>query len=38
MYGIPALLILILLFWILFGRVGLIRKIWRLVGAGKSGG
>jgi hypothetical protein len=36
-YGIPALIILILLFWILFGRVGLIRKIWRLVGAGKNG-
>jgi hypothetical protein len=37
MYGIPALFILILLFWILFGRIGLIRKIWRLVAAGKSG-
>jgi hypothetical protein len=31
-YGIPALLILILLFWILFGRIGLIRRVWRLVG------
>jgi hypothetical protein len=31
-YGIPALLILILLFWLLFGRIGLIRKVWRLAG------
>lgn len=38
MYGVPALLILTLLFWILFGRVGLIRKIWRLVGTKKNGG
>jgi hypothetical protein len=29
-YGIPAILILILLFWILFGRIGLIKKLWRL--------
>jgi hypothetical protein len=36
-YGIPALLILIVLFWILFGRIGLVRKIWRLAGAKKSG-
>ena len=28
-YGIPALLILVLLFWILFGRIGLIKKLWR---------
>ena len=33
-YGIPALLAITLLFWILFGRIGLIRKLWRLV-AGK---
>jgi hypothetical protein len=31
-YGIPALIILILIFWILFGRIGLIRRIWRLAG------
>ncbi|MDR3148135.1 MAG: DUF4349 domain-containing protein [Treponema sp.] len=30
-YGIPALFILILLFWVLFGRIGLLRRIWRLV-------
>ena len=29
-YGIPAALIIILLFWILFGRVGLLKKLWRL--------
>jgi hypothetical protein len=35
-FGIPALLILILLFWILFGRIGLLRRIWCLVGTEKS--
>jgi hypothetical protein len=35
-FGIPALLALILLFWILFGRIGLIRKVWRLVGVKKK--
>jgi len=34
-YGVPGILILILLFWILFGRIGLIKKLWRLV-AGKK--
>ena len=34
-YGVPAILILILLFWLLFGRVGLIKKVWRLA-AGKK--
>jgi len=34
-YGIPAIIILILLFWILFGRIGLLKKLWRLV-AGKK--
>ena len=34
-YGIPGILILILLFWILFGRIGLLKKLWRLV-AGKK--
>ena len=36
-FGIPALLIIILLFWILFGRVGLIRRVWRLAAAKKGG-
>ena len=30
-YGIPLLIIVILLFWILFGRIGLLKKLWRLV-------
>ena len=34
-YGVPGILILILLFWILFGRIGLLKKLWRLV-AGKK--
>ena len=29
-FGIPAMLILILLFWVLFGRIGLLKKLWRL--------
>ena len=34
-YGVPAVLIIILLFWLLFGRIGLLKKIWRLA-AGKK--
>ena len=30
MYGVPALLVVILLFWVLFGRIGLVKKLWRL--------
>lgn len=30
-YGIPLLALLVLLFWVLFGRIGLIRKLWGLV-------
>jgi hypothetical protein len=36
-YGIPVLIILTLLFWLLFGRIGLMKKLWRLA-AGKRGG
>jgi hypothetical protein len=36
-YGIPALCILMLLFWLLFGRIGLIRRAWRLVTVKKDG-
>jgi hypothetical protein len=32
-YGIPALLILAFLVWVLFGRVGLLKKLWRLITA-----
>jgi hypothetical protein len=35
-FGIPALLMLILLFWLLFGKVGVIRRIWRLAAARKE--
>ena len=34
-YGIPAVLIIIFLFWLFFGRVGLIKKLWRLAAAKK---
>jgi hypothetical protein len=34
-YGVPALLIVVLLFWILFGRIGLVKKLW-LLAAGKK--
>jgi hypothetical protein len=30
-YGIPALLIIALLFWLLLGKIGLLKKLWRLV-------
>jgi hypothetical protein len=33
-YGIPSLLILALLFWLLFGKIGLLKRLWRLA-AGK---
>jgi len=29
-FGVPAFLIFILLFWLLFGRIGLLKKFWRL--------
>jgi len=30
-YGIPILLLVIFFFWLLFGRVGLIKKLWQIV-------
>jgi len=36
-YGIPSLAIAILLFWLLFGRIGLLKKLWRLVMVKKQG-
>jgi len=30
-YGIPLLVLLALLFWVLFGRIGLMKKLWMLV-------
>jgi hypothetical protein len=34
-YGVPAMLVLILLFSFLFGRIGILKKIWRIA-AGKK--
>jgi hypothetical protein len=34
-YGAPIVLAAVLLFWILFGRIGLLKKLWRLA-AGKK--
>jgi hypothetical protein len=30
-YGIPILLLVVFFFWLLFGRIGLLKKLWRLV-------
>jgi len=30
-YGIPVLLLVVFFFWLLLGRVGLLKKLWRLV-------
>jgi hypothetical protein len=35
-YGIPVLLVLALLFWLCFGRIGLMRKLW-CIAAGTKG-
>jgi hypothetical protein len=35
-YGIPLLLVLALLFWLSFGRIGLMKKLWRIA-AGTKG-
>jgi hypothetical protein len=35
-YGVPAILIAVLLFWVLFGRIGLIKKLWRLASGKKD--
>ena len=37
-YGIPVLLMLVLLFWLLFGRIGLIKKLYRLAAGKKTDG
>lgn len=36
-YGIPTVLLLVVLFWLLFGRLGLIRKLFRIAAGKKSG-
>jgi hypothetical protein len=35
-YGIPILAAAALLFWLLFGKIGLLRKLWRLVAKQKN--
>ena len=35
-YGIPILLLLALLFWLLLGRVGLLKKLWRVLMTNKQ--
>jgi hypothetical protein len=35
-YGVPILLILVFLFWLLFGKVGLLKKLFRLAAGRKS--
>jgi hypothetical protein len=30
-YGVPILLLVVLFFWLLFGRIGLLKKLWYLV-------
>jgi hypothetical protein len=34
-YGVPCILAVTLLFWLLFGRVGLIKRLWRLAAGRK---
>ncbi|MDR0639897.1 MAG: DUF4349 domain-containing protein [Spirochaetaceae bacterium] len=35
-YGIPVVIILAALFWLLFGKVGLLRKLWHLIAGGRK--
>jgi hypothetical protein len=37
-YGIPLLLLLALLFWLCFGRIGLMRKLWRAAAGNRGTG
>lgn len=31
LYGIPGILTLLVFYWVLFGKIGLVRKLWRIV-------
>ncbi|MDR2796739.1 MAG: DUF4349 domain-containing protein [Treponema sp.] len=31
MYGIPGILVLLLFYWLFFGKIGLIKKLWRIL-------
>jgi hypothetical protein len=35
-YGIPVLLLLAFFFWLCFGKIGLLKKLWRITAGGKS--
>ena len=35
-YGVPAALIVVMLFWLLFGRIGLLKKLWRIASGKKK--
>jgi hypothetical protein len=35
-YGIPVIIIVTALFWILFGRIGLLRRLWVVAMGGKK--
>jgi hypothetical protein len=35
-YGVPAILIIVLLFWLLFGKIGLLKKLWRLAAGSRE--
>jgi hypothetical protein len=35
-YGIPSLFIIVILFWLLFGKIGLLKKLWYFVSAEKA--
>ena len=37
-YGIPAIVILALLYWLLLGKIGLLKKVYQYVSGKKSGG
>jgi len=38
LFGIPVLVISALLFWLFFGRIGLVKKLYRIAAGKKSGG
>ncbi len=35
-YGVPSILILVFLYWLLFGKIGLLKKLLRFAGSGKK--
>jgi hypothetical protein len=37
-YGLPTIIMLILLYWVLFGKIGLLKKVWRFVADKKEKG